>query len=243
MGKIISVFGKNGSGKSTLAVNLACALAEEDKVVILFSANLDYGSIQIFFGETILPEYGVLNALNDTSEQPQNKLTPIKKFKNIFLLGVPNAQQECYIEDMEQKKVENLFQRLKICSDFIIVDSTSNLRDPITLMGLHLADQVVCTFTPSVETYLWYKSTWNFFHLFGRDQVLLVLGNFHLGCALPDFRKQTELDFSFVLPEVEEAYIRQNTGQPIFRGSSKSCKAYKTAIQLIAHNILEENHA
>jgi MinD-like ATPase involved in chromosome partitioning or flagellar assembly len=63
--KIIAVWGKDNSGKTTFAVNMACALANRDRLVGLISSNLIYGDLQVFFGQSVPPEKGLFRALND----------------------------------------------------------------------------------------------------------------------------------------------------------------------------------
>lgn len=241
MSKVIAVTGKSGSGKSTFAVNLASGLAEKNYVVILISANLNHAGVQVFFNEIITEEQGIFAALNDTSEQPQNKLTPCKKQENIFLLGVPNNRAEIFNESLEQKTVENLLRRLGVCADYIIVDCTSDLYNPMTLMGLHLADKIYCTYTASIESCLWHRTMHGFFQQFNAvDLITPVIAQFNIGCSIQELEKMDGFIGHFVLPQVESAVILQNSGRPIYFERTKDCKLYQQEIGRIIDALQEE---
>ena len=83
MGKIISVTGLEGAGKSTFSANLALSLALKDKVVIIIPALLDYGGIQLFFGDVISKDKGIHAAFSDKTGQPEKYLTQSKVNDNI----------------------------------------------------------------------------------------------------------------------------------------------------------------
>ena len=53
MGKIISVQGMGGVGKTTFSVNLGCALAERDKIVVILSSELNYSTLSSFLSTNI----------------------------------------------------------------------------------------------------------------------------------------------------------------------------------------------
>ncbi|WP_324825152.1 AAA family ATPase [Sinanaerobacter sp. ZZT-01] len=238
MSKIIAVYGRPGSGKSTLAANLSCALATKNQVVILASANLDYGGIQTFFGESISEEQGIFAALADTAEQPQRMLTPCKNRENIFLLGVPNKMTEPCMEELYENRTKRLFQQLQVCSDYIVIDCTGYLREPMTSLGLFLADQILCTYTLSSESGLWHQAMQSFFERFHiKELVKPVIGQWNIGCSMHEFLQLYGLTDTVQLPAVEDAVVFQNSGKLIYEMKSKEAKQYRAVMEQLAEEV------
>lgn len=238
MSKIIATYGKSGAGKSTFSVNLAAGLAENQYVVTLISAELNHGSLQIFFNEKVPDDQGIFAALHDKTEQPQNKLTPCKYNKNLFFLAVPNMRSEVFYEGVEQHVVEDMLRRLGVYCDYIIVDCTSDLSNPLTLMGLHLADHVFCLYRPTIESCLWHQSMNSFFHQFGLSPEPII-NAFNIGCSVQEFIKLSGINTNIYLPEVENATLLENVGRPIYSERDRDCKKYKAEIDSIINKITE----
>lgn len=238
MSKIIAVYGRAGSGKSTVAANLSYTLASKNQVVVLVSANRDYGGIQTFFGETIPQDQGIFAALADEAEQPQRMLTPCKSYDNIFLLGVPNNRNEPCMEGLYESRSRRLFQQLQVCSDYIIIDCTGDLREPMTSLGLYLADQVICMYTMSIESGLWHQSMQSFFKNFHIvEKMRPIIGEWNIGCSINEFLQMSKLVNAVHLPEIIDAQIFQNSGKLICEGKSRETKAYKAVMEQLAGEV------
>lgn len=237
MSKVITVFGKAGTGKTILSVNLACGLAERQSVVAIISAELSHGSLQINFGEVVPEDQGIFAALNDRTEQPQNKLTQCKHNENIYLLTVPNAREEVFYENMEQKLVEDLIRRLGVHVDYIIIDCTPDLNNPITLMGLHLANMVFCTYRATITNCLWHQSMSVFFRQFGVFPES-VISEYEIGCSIQEFLKITGLSPVAILPNVENATLFENVGRPLYAEKDKQSRKYRAEIDRIIDKIM-----
>lgn len=238
MSKIIAVYGRSGSGKSTLAANLSYALAAKDNVVILVSANRDYGGIQAFFGETISTEQGILEALEDTAEQPQRMLTPCRQHGNLFLLGVPNDRKEPHLSGLNPDKIKRMFQLLQVCSDYIIVDCDGYLQDTMTVLSLVLADHILCTYTMSIETGLWHQSMKGFFDKNSMTgKIHTVVGEWSIGCSINEFLQISQIAKSVRLAEIEDAVVLQNSGKLIYESKTKDARRYQAVIDQLAEEV------
>lgn len=237
MSRIISVYGKAGSGKSTFSVNLACGLAERQYVVALVSAELNHGTLQIYFGEVVPDNQGIFAALNDRTEQPQHCLTQCKYNENIYLLTVPNAREDIFYESVEQKLLENLFRRLGVHVDYIIIDCTPDLNNPITLMGLHLANISYCIYRATTENCLWNQSIKTFFRQFGIVPTAII-SEYNIGCSIQEFMKISGLNPVAVLPEVEHATLYKNIGRPIYSEKDKQSRRYREEVEKLIDKII-----
>lgn len=240
MGKIVSVFGQEGSGKSTLATNLACALAERQKVVIVLPAQLSYGGIQVFFGENIEKDKGIFAALSDKTEQPEKKLTQCKLNNNIYILGVPNETYEVYTVAMEEVIVDKIFRKLSLTADYLIIDSTSDLYNGVTLLGLAKADEILCVYKSTISACLWNQSMDNTLRQLTEGRILPIVTEHGMGCNVKEFIKVSQIEPLAYLPSIYNATFLENAGKPIYYDKDKSSDKYKRIIDQIADKLITE---
>ncbi|HWQ77864.1 MAG TPA: ATPase, T2SS/T4P/T4SS family [Anaerovoracaceae bacterium] len=242
MNKIITVFGKSGSGKSTLAANLGSCLAKRDKVVVLISANLQHGGIQLFFNQVIKADKGIFNALNDVAEQEHTYLTQCQNVNdNLYLLAVPNSHNDFFgTEKIEVGRVDDMVRRLSTSCDHIIFDCTDSLTNPITAMALYLADTALVTYNPSYESIFWHKSMKSLFEqLRLTERIIPVVSTYNMGCKQTVFFSETEMTYAVTLPGVESAKYYESSGTPMYYSPEKNkyIKEYKSGIDRIADEI------
>jgi pilus assembly protein CpaF len=242
LNKIIAIYGKTGSAKSTTAVNLATCLAERDKVVILISANLQHGGIQLFFNQVIKEDKGIFQALNDVTEQEASFLTQCQSVNdNIYLLAVPNKHTEFFSDEkIEVRKIDDMVRRLSTHCDHIIFDCTDDLYNPLTAMGLYLADVALITYNPSYESIFWHNSMTSLFdQLRLSERIIPVVSTFNAGCKQEVFFSETGISYALRLPGLDNAKAYENSGTPIYYSSDKSkyIREYKKAIDKIADEI------
>lgn len=241
MNKNIAIFGKSGSGKSTLAANLACAMANKDKVVAIISANLQHGSIQIFFNTIIKDNKGIFHALNDVTEREQEMLTQCNDVHpNIYLLATPNNHKDYYAEEIEIRKFESMVRRLSVFTDYIIFDLKEDLNNPITAMGLYLADIACVTYNPSYDSIYWHKTMQTLFNqMLLEDRLIPVVSPHDMGCSMDQFFRETGIEYAKILPTVDRAKIYENSGTPIYfkKEKSKQIKSYRQAVDQVLYDI------
>lgn len=241
MNRNIAIFGKSGSGKSTLAANLACGIASQDKVVAIVSANLQHGSIQIFFNTVIKEDKGIFQALNDVTEREQEMLTQCSNVNhNIYLLATPNNHKDFYAEEIEIRKFENMIRRLSVFTDYIIFDLKEDLNNPVTAMGLYLADIMCVTYNPSYDSIYWHNTMQALFNqLQLTDRIISVISPHEMGCSMDQFFRETQIEYAKILPTVDKAKIYENSGTPIYfkNESNKQLKSYRQGIDQIIYDI------
>lgn len=89
--KIYTVWGGSNNGKTTFAANLACALSKREVLVGLISSNLTYGDMQILFGQSVPPEKGLFQALNEDNPNIGEKFVEYEESKICFFCPFPLA--------------------------------------------------------------------------------------------------------------------------------------------------------
>lgn len=146
--KLISIAsGKGGVGKTTMTCNLAVAIAEQNKRVLIVDGDLGMANVDIFFG--IRPKHTIEDLLNGISIS--ECITPA--FKNIDVLaggsGLYNLTQ---MSAFQRREVINQVSELKFQYDYVLIDTAPGLHDYV----LHLnsvADQCLVLITQDPSSF------------------------------------------------------------------------------------------
>lgn len=238
MGEIIAVYGKEGSGKSTFSVNLACALSEKQKIVILMPAQLNFGGVQILLNEIIDSNKGIFKAMQDKAEQPEKFLTQCKINQNLYLMGVPNQTFEPYLAGLEKTKVEMILRKLAIHSDYLIVDCTADLYNGLTLMGMAKANQIFCMYRSTISSCLWHNSMYSSISQLTDTKIKPIISEYEIGCSIQEFLNKTSLNCKAFLPDVGNATILESLGKPIYYDRTKVSEKYILEINSVVSDLL-----
>jgi cellulose biosynthesis protein BcsQ len=160
--RIYTVWGANHSGKTTFAVNLACALSKHDLLVGLISSNLIYGELQIFFGQSVTFEKGLYKALQEDTPNLGEKFTEYEEIKNLFFLSVPTHYSGLLCDTVTMQSAEQLIINASITFDVLIIDGSAEMNNPISSVGLWLADKIFTLHRPSIAAQMWHQGVADF---------------------------------------------------------------------------------
>ncbi len=236
--KIYTVWGGNNSGKTTFAVNLACALARQDKLVGLISSNLICGELQTYFGEGVSAEKGIFEALIKESPNIGEMFSECGQSKNLFYLCVPTLYSGLLCDTVGILNVERLLNSASLVFDMLIIDGASEINNPISSVGLWLADRIFILHRPSIRAQLWYRSVSEFIrelHIGDKQIHILRTSNGDFDDRL--YQTMTELPFPWELPYVKRAGELENAGTPLYFFRDRSCRRYSKVLGQIAHKI------
>ena len=238
MGKIIAVTGLEGAGKSTFAVNTALSLAAKQKVVIIMAAQLNYGTIQLHFGEEIKTDKGIFASFTDKTDQPEKFLTQCKAEENIYLFGVPNETYEPYVSSIEDTVLSNIFRKLSVAADYLIVDGTSGLYNPVTILALDRANIVFDISTISSKACLRIQSLKDTLGRLCGDEIHWILSEHDPGCDTDKFLAACKIKPSAYLPEVPQAWSLECMAKQIYKDQSRKSRKYKKVIDDIVNELI-----
>ncbi|HRX57719.1 MAG TPA: AAA family ATPase [Eubacteriales bacterium] len=137
--RIIQFFSaKGGVGKTTLAVNVACALAAQNKKVALIDLNLQFGDVGVFLditkGDTIA------DMVEENSfELATMKSYLIRHYSGVLVLLSTSSPE--YAELIRPENIETILSTLRSEFDYIVVDSSNALND-CAVSSFELADTI-----------------------------------------------------------------------------------------------------
>lgn len=146
--KLISISsGKGGVGKTTLTCNLATALADLNKKVLIIDGDLGMANVDIFFG--IRPLHTIEDLMNGVSVS--ECITPA--LKNIDILaGGSGLHKLTQMNAFQRREMMNQVSELKFKYDYALIDTAPGLHDYV----LHLnsvADQCLIMITQDPSSF------------------------------------------------------------------------------------------
>ncbi|MCL6458234.1 MAG: hypothetical protein K6T85_09530 [Gorillibacterium sp.] len=240
MSKIYAVWGGNNSGKTTFAVNLACALSNRDVLVGLISSNLTYGELQTFFGQSVSPEKGLFAALSEDNPNIGEKFTEYGESKNLFFLSIPTHYSGILCDTVTLSSVERMMVAAALVFDVLLVDGAAELNNPVSDVGLWLADTIFTLHKPSIAAQMWHKGVSDFareLHIEEKQTHILLAPEGEFDDKT--YRSITELPFAYELPAIKRAGELENAGTPLAFFQDRSCRRYNKVLEQIASGIHE----
>lgn len=237
MGKIITIYGAPGTGKTTLAANIAGILAEQENVVCIVNADINCGSIQTFFGESVGLSESVFRALQDNTEQYNRYFVQIEKKPNIYLLSAPNETYSVQTTQMPKEQIFPLMRKVSSIFDYVIVDATSDLLNGITLTGIAFSDFLLWCHKSTINCCLFQKSHTAVLSQLAQNNTFNIINEHDIGCTIQDFLRSSEMSPDIILPDVADAAFLENQGRLIVDNRGKAQERYRNNILKIIDEI------
>ena len=231
-GKTISVFGtKGGTGKSTVSVNLATALQEKGKDIVLIDLDLQFGDVGIFMN---VPRF---ETISDLVKEGSFSRSSIKRYlykhnTGVSILCAPASPE--LAEIVKPEHISMIADVLKKEFDYIIFDMSPTI-DEFVLHALDISDSIYFVTNPEISTLKNTKVCLDVLKTLGHfDKVKMVLnkdGESYI--KRKDMESTLNKDMDLVIPRDSKSAISAiNRGIPLVDVAPRS-KASKAILNYV----------
>ena len=163
MAKTIAIWGSPHSGKTTFATKLARSIYEEyQSTVIILYTDMETPTLPVIFpnekSENMTSVGKALAELEVTQDNLVKQIMTVKGKVNLGFLGFKDGENKYTYPKFEESKVLAMFSVLDSLCDYVIVDCTSNLGNPIARVAIKCADQVIRLASPELSSISYFSS-------------------------------------------------------------------------------------
>lgn len=163
MAKTISIWGAPHSGKTTFATKLACAIYEEyQSTVIVLYSDMVTPTLPIIFpnekSEDMTSIGKVLSEIEITKESVVKQIMTVKNKVNLGFLGFRDGENKFTYPRFDEDKVSTMLASIGELCDYLIVDCTSSLSNPIAGAAVKTAGQVIRLASPDLLSVSFFSS-------------------------------------------------------------------------------------
>lgn len=142
--KVITVAsGKGGVGKSNFSVNLAMAIKQLGKRVIILDADFGLANVEIILGEQ--PKYNLSHLIN--GEATITSLITESKYGVKFISGGSGVRDMNFLPAYQITRISQQLSFLQNYTDYLIIDTGAGIND-IVVKFCNLANEVCMVVTP-----------------------------------------------------------------------------------------------
>ena len=163
MSKTIAVWGSPCSGKTTFATKLAQTIYDkyQSTVIVLYADN-ETPALPVIFPnykkEDMFSVGAALAKTDITREDVIRQLVTVKRKQNFGFLGFTDGENRYTYPAFDETKVRSLLSVLSALADFVVVDCTSSLKNPISRVAVKEADEIIRLASPDLKSVSFFAS-------------------------------------------------------------------------------------
>lgn len=238
--KVITLFsGKGGVGKSLIAVNLAVALARNQKKVAIVDLDLMFGDVASLFN--LRPKETIYHVVQEIDRLDGESIRPflMEATEGVKVLSAPVRPE--HSEIITGKHVEKILRLLKESFDYVIVDTPAFLTDPV--LALDSSDFIFLVNTLNVPVLRHNKTVLDLMESLNfpvqNIRMLLNRSDLDTGIMSKDVKIALGMEPYRILPEDSSVELSINRGEPLVQLKQNS--KWSKQIEKLAQQIIAEN--
>ena len=163
MAKTIAVWGSPRSGKTSFATKLARTIYDNyDCKVLCVYTDFETPSLPVLFPSFKAENlYSIGNALSQTDitqEGVVKQIVQLKDKMNIGFLGFKDGDNLHSYPQFDREKIQTMYSVIGTLADYVIIDCSSHIGNPLSRIALQMADTAIRLATPDLSCISWYVS-------------------------------------------------------------------------------------
>lgn len=122
--------------------------------------------------------------------------------------------------------------------DILLVDGAAEINNPVSGVGLWLAESIFTLHRPSIAAQMWHRGVSDFtreLHIGKKQTHILLASNGEFDDKT--YRSMIELPFAYELPYIKRASELQNAGMPLYFFRDRPCRRYSKVLEEITSRI------
>jgi len=135
--------GKGGVGKTSFVMNYAIALAEREKKVLLFDADLGMANVDVLMKAS--SRYNIIDVIDGFKEM--NEVITKTDYHIDLIAGGSGISKLGSLDDLQMKRITDGFTWLQTHYDYVFIDTGAGLSRNVTAF-VHAADETIVVTTP-----------------------------------------------------------------------------------------------
>lgn len=211
---------KGGSGATFLATNLAEALAEQHKRVLVIDLNLYFGDAALYITTDRKPTASVVDMALQAGRLDAMLLesSVLRTQGNVHILPAPELPGQ--LDAVTPGALDAIILQARMEYDFVMLDMSRTL-DPMAVKALDLADRIYMTLQLSLPAIQGVKRLATVFHGLGyASKLSVVVNRFDKGgvIRLEELERAANVSVKRTLPNSEAAVAASvNQGVPLIQ--------------------------
>ncbi|PIE81976.1 MAG: histidine kinase [Chloroflexi bacterium] len=241
-GFVLSVFSpKGGSGCTTIAINLAVALAQQQRHTLIVDGSLQFGDVAVMIN--MKPVTSIVDLSGKDSDIDPELVDSVVKIHNSGLHVLMAPPRPEMADEVTGPVLKGLLATLRTLYDYVIIDTTSSLND-IALTLLDESDRILLVTQQNLPSL---KNVSRFFDLaqileYQSQKVWLVVNQAtnKQGISVKDVGETLKRPIFMAIPEDSLTVgLAIDQGVPLVLGNSRK-KPVSLAMNKLAAAVVDE---
>ena len=163
MAKFFAVWGSPNSGKTTFATKLALSIYDEyQSTVIVLYSDFETPTLPVIFPnekkENLFSIGSSLSRTDIYQEDVAKQIVTVKGKCNFGFMGFKDGENKYTYPRFDEKKIRTLYSILGTLANFVVIDCTSNLSNPLSSIAIKTSDEVIRLATPDLKSISYFSS-------------------------------------------------------------------------------------